>query len=100
LRRALAGFVLLTCVRVWAGAGPWGESAAAQLPDPALQRRELVREVQRTNGLLGEILRTLQTQPFKVRVEGADKRAGTVPVPGTGTPPEPHGAEATPPGDG
>ena len=55
LGRAVALLVLLTCLRVWTGPVFLVPSVQAQLPDPALQRKQLLEESRRTNRLLVEI---------------------------------------------
>ena len=72
LRVLLGVFLLATCARVWLGPVTLMPSAHAQIPDAGNQRASLLREVGRTNDLLGQILKTLQTQTLKVEISGTD----------------------------
>lgn len=73
LRFLLASVLALTVMKVWISPAPLIDAAQAQIPDAGTQRRELVDEVRRTNALLQQLADTIQTQTFKVRVEGLDK---------------------------
>ncbi len=75
LRHVIVGFVLLTCFRIWTGAQPMVESARAQLPDSAAQRFRLIEEIRRSNELLADIRKILDTQTLNVRLQGADNQA-------------------------
>ena len=72
--RLVAFFVLLTCLRIWLGPFPLLERAEAQIPDAGLQRKQLVDEARRTNELLSDIKRILETQTLHVRLQGADNQ--------------------------
>ena len=74
LSRLAAFFVVLTCLRVWLGPFPLLERAEAQIPDSGLQRKQLLDEAKRTNELLSDIKRILETQTLHVRLEGADNQ--------------------------
>ena len=75
--RVLCGVLLVaTCLRVWLGPVTALPQARAQIPDAGLQRRELFKEMQKTNVLLSQILKTMQTQTFKVQMPGADNKQG------------------------
>ena len=65
-------FVILTCLRIWLGPFPLLERAEAQIPDAGLQRKQIVDESRRTNELLSDIKRILETQTLQVRLQGAD----------------------------
>lgn len=65
-------FVLLTCLRVWVGPFPILREARAQIPDSGLQRKLLLEEAQRTNQLLSDIKRILESGDLNVRIKGAD----------------------------
>jgi hypothetical protein len=65
-------FLLLTCLRVWAGGPSVLPRAEAQIPDAGLQRKMLLDEAAKTNALLAEIKQVLQAQTLNVRVIGAD----------------------------
>lgn len=86
LRLLVAGAIAATCVRVWLGPGPMVPQASAQIPDAGLQRREVLAETRRTNQLLEQILRTLQTGTIQVRLEGTDNSQEGVLAPRTGKP--------------
>ena len=64
--------VLLTTIRVWTGPVPLIEPASAQIPDSGLQRQQLLDETRRTNQLLKEIKKILDTGTLNVRFPGAD----------------------------
>ena len=72
--RLVVFFVILTCFRIWLGPFPLLERAEAQIPDAGLQRKQLVEQAQRTNELLSDIKRILETQTLHVRLEGADNQ--------------------------
>lgn len=58
----------LATVRVWMLPGDILPQAHAQLPDSAAQRLQLIREAERTNALLAEILATLR-EPLVVKIQ-------------------------------
>ena len=72
--RLVVFFVILTCLRIWLGPFPVLERAEAQIPDAGLQRKQLVEAAQRTNELLSDIKRILETQTLHVRLQGADNQ--------------------------
>ncbi len=72
LRYAIGLFVAVTCLRVWVAPIPVLESAQAQIPDSALQRRQVIETAKRTNQLLTEIKQILVTGTLNVRILGAD----------------------------
>lgn len=72
--RLVVFFVVLTCFRIWLGPFPLLEHAEAQIPDAGLQRKQLVDEARRTNELLSDIKRILETQTLQVRLQGADNQ--------------------------
>jgi hypothetical protein len=61
-----------TVVRTWLVPTRWTPVATAQIPNAGDQRREQVRQAERTNELLSEILSTLKTRTLKVAVQGTD----------------------------
>jgi hypothetical protein len=79
VQRLVLGFVLLTCVRVWTGPLPVLETAYGQIPDAALQRKQLLDEAKMTNQLLADIKHALTAETLHVRLEGADNQV----APGT-----------------
>ena len=72
--RLVVFFVILTCFRIWLGPFPLLERAEAQIPDAGVQRKQLVEQAQRTNELLSDIKRILETQTLHVRLQGADNQ--------------------------
>jgi len=72
IRAIVALFIILTCLRVWIGPFPILSEARAQIPDAGLQRKLLLEEAQRTNQLLGDIKRVLESGDLHVRIKGAD----------------------------
>ncbi len=65
-------FLVVTCIRAWAPNEPVLSVAKAQVVNPSAQRRDLVREAKRTNQLLTDIKKILESGELKVRVEGLD----------------------------
>jgi len=53
--------------------------AMAQIPDTALQRKQMIDEQRVTNELLTRILLHLETMPIKVRSVGSDERKDEAP---------------------
>ena len=74
VNRLVTLFVVLTCLRIWLGPFPLLERAEAQIPDAGLQRKQLVDEARRSNELLSDIKRILESQTLHVRLEGADNQ--------------------------
>lgn len=74
-RIVTAAALAAIAVALWDGRGLL-PAASAQVPDTARQRLEMVREQQRTNQLLEEILEHLRTKPVRV-VDARDKAAPT-----------------------
>lgn len=74
IHRAVVGFVLLTCLRVWTGPLPMLESAYGQIPDAGMQRKQLLDEAKKSNELLTDIRQALTQGTLHVRVEGADNQ--------------------------
>jgi len=74
MRAALSLFILLTCLRVWVGPFPILPEARGQIPDAGLQRKLLLEEAQRTNQLLSDIKRFLESGDLNVRIKGADNQ--------------------------
>jgi len=72
--RLVVFFVILTCFRIWLGPFPLLERAEAQIPDAGLQRKQLIDESRRTNELLSDIKRILETQTLHVSLQGADNQ--------------------------
>ena len=72
--RPVVFFIILTCFRIWLGPFPLLERAEAQIPDAGLQRKQLIDESRRTNELLSDIKRILETQTLHVSLQGADNQ--------------------------
>jgi len=64
--------VILTCLRVWVGPVCANAQRPTTLPDSALQRKQQLEELRRSNVILEDIRRILNSQTLKVRIEGAD----------------------------
>ncbi len=64
--------ILLTAIRVWTGPVPLIEPVNAQIPDSGLQQQQQLDETRRTNQLLQEIKKILETGTLNVRFPGAD----------------------------
>jgi hypothetical protein len=64
--------ILLTALRVWTGPVPLIEPVNAQIPDSGLQQQQQLDETRRTNQLLQEIKKILETGTLNVRFPGAD----------------------------
>ena len=74
LRVAVGAILAATCVRVWLGPINFVPQAQAQIPNAGAQRADLVREAERTNQLLTEIVQILKTETLNVQVTGTDKK--------------------------
>ncbi len=74
VNRVVTLLVALTCLRVWLGPFPLLERAEAQIPDAGLQRKQILDEARRSNELLSDIKRILESQTLHVRLEGADNQ--------------------------
>jgi hypothetical protein len=72
---ALLAIGLATCAKVWMPSAKLVEPAHGQLPNPAVARQELVRIGARTNELLTDIKRILESQTLHVTLEPADNQA-------------------------
>ena len=69
LRRLLAAFVLLTCLRVWLGPVDIVPRARGQIPDSGQQRKQQIDALRETNRQLGEILTVLTSGTLKTEQE-------------------------------
>ncbi len=61
------------CVGLWRDGPSILPSAEAQVPDSGMQRNQMLREAQKTNALLGQILKHLQEDTVSVTMGDADK---------------------------
>lgn len=75
VRVVVGVFLLLTCVRAWVGHETTASRVHAQIPDSGLQRKQLLEEARRTNQLLSDIKRVLETGTLNVRLRSADNQA-------------------------
>jgi len=73
IRLLLSAFILASCLRAWFGPVTIVDSAQAQIPDSAMQRKRLLDEARRTNQLLSEISQILTSGTLNVRLTTADK---------------------------
>jgi len=69
----LTGLLAVIAVELWAFRPHAENTAHAQIPDTALQRRNIVEESRRTNQLLEQILEHLRTKPIKITIDHTDK---------------------------
>lgn len=76
--------VMMTCLHVWFGPVHLLNEVQAQLPDSALQRKHILEETRQINRLLTEIKQILKTGTLHVRIQGADNKSDTHPVPSRG----------------
>jgi len=65
-------FVFVTCLRVWTGPVSVLNEVQAQLPDSALQRKQILEETRKTNHILTEIKQILRSETLHVHIQGAD----------------------------
>ncbi len=72
---ALVLLLALVAVELWGERGGVLPAAMAQIPDSGLQRNQLLEEARRTNALLEQILRHLESKPIRVRLQ-TDERGG------------------------
>ncbi len=75
VRVVVGVFLLLTCIRAWVGDGTIASRVYAQIPDAGLQRKLQLEEARRTNQLLSDIKRVLETGTLHVRLRSADNQA-------------------------
>jgi len=68
----LIAFALVTCVKVWLPREPIVTPVQAQVPNPADDRKEEILLLRRTNELLTDIKRILESQTLHVVIERAD----------------------------
>ncbi len=73
LRVLIGCLIVATCVRVWVGPSAETPRAYGQIPDAGAQRLKLLDETHRTNELLEQMIKILQTHTFKVEIDGTDK---------------------------
>lgn len=80
-RWILGAALVVTCLRVWVAPVAFNASAAAQIPDSAKQRMQLLEAVQHTNRLLADIKAHLETGTLNVRLRSADNPSDSERVP-------------------
>jgi hypothetical protein len=71
---ALTALLTIIAVELWAGRPDSVPNAQAQIPDTALQRREIVEETRRSNALLEQILEHLKTKPVQVTIKTDERK--------------------------
>lgn len=76
LLTTIAVLLAVLVIELWNLAPSMLPIAAAQVPDTALQRKQIVDEARRTNQLLSAILTHLEAKSIKVEMIGGDKSAG------------------------
>ncbi|GMU32913.1 MAG: hypothetical protein HS101_04030 [Planctomycetia bacterium] len=81
---ALTVLLTIIAIELWVGRPDGVPTARAQIPDTALQRREIVEETRRTNVLLGQILEHLKTKPVQVTIKADERKPATRPGPRVG----------------
>lgn len=74
----LGVLLVATFFKAWAPQEPVLSVAQAQVSNPAEQRRQLVAQARRTNELLSDIKRILESGKLHVRVDAADNQQGSV----------------------
>jgi len=74
-RTILYAFLAITIWKVWFGSVDVLPKAIAQIPDSALQRKQLISAVNRSNELLAQLDQTLKTQTLKVQLTGTDNKS-------------------------
>lgn len=75
LLTALVVLLTIIAVELWVARPSGLPTAHAQIPDTALQRKQIVDEGKRTNELLEQILNHLKSKPILVRMS-ADEKGG------------------------
>jgi hypothetical protein len=73
---AVVCLLALIAVALWDWRPNMLPQAVAQIPDTALQRKQLIDEQKVTNELLARILRHLESKPIKVQTVGTDETKG------------------------
>ena len=74
-RWVIGAALVVTCLRVWVEPVALNATAAAQIPDSALQRKQLLEAVRHTNQLLADIKGHLKDGTLNVRLPSADNPA-------------------------
>lgn len=74
----IAGLLTVIAVELAYHAPSSVPRAEAQIPDTALQRKQIVDESRETNKLLSAILEHLRTKPIKVEMQSTDTRKGGI----------------------
>jgi hypothetical protein len=74
----IAGLLTVIAVELAYHAPSSTPRAEAQIPDTALQRKQVVDESRETNRLLSAILEHLRTKPIKVETQATDTRKSGV----------------------
>lgn len=81
---ALTALLTIIAIELWVGRPDSVMRAQAQIPDTALQRREIVEETRRSNALLEQILEHLKTKPVQVTIKADERKTVGGPAPRVG----------------
>lgn len=81
---ALTALLTIIAIELWVGRPDSMPTAQAQIPDTALQRREIVEETRRSNLLLEQILEHLKTKPVQVTIKADERKTVGGPAPRVG----------------
>jgi hypothetical protein len=73
LLASIAILLALIATELWCLSPEMIPAVAAQIPDTAFQRRQVVEEMRQTNRLLADIHRQLSTKVMKVQLVNPDK---------------------------
>lgn len=84
---AVVTLLALIASALWDSRPSMLPQAVAQIPDTAMQRKQMVDEQKATNELLARILRHLETKPIKVQTVGTDENKGESAAPKEGRSP-------------
>ncbi|MBX3394861.1 MAG: hypothetical protein KF841_05800 [Phycisphaerae bacterium] len=71
-RISVVALLAVIAVALWDSRPSLLPQAVGQIPDTALQRKQMVDEQRTTNQLLARILKHLETKPIKTRAAGTD----------------------------
>lgn len=71
-RIAVVALLAIIALALWDDRPSMLSQAVGQIPDTAMQRKQMVDEQRITNQLLARILKHLETKPIKTRAAGTD----------------------------
>lgn len=69
----ITALLAVLAVELWNQTPPMAPAACAQIPDTALQRKQLLDEARETNRILQDILEHLRAKTIKVKLASPDK---------------------------